>query len=101
MKAAVIVFPGSNCDRDLKVALMQSMGGQPAMVWHRETTLPEVDLIAIPGGFSYGDYLRPGAMAAHSPIMQDVVRFAQRGACLLDTSPSPRKRTRARMPTIV
>jgi phosphoribosylformylglycinamidine synthase len=83
MKAAVIVFPGSNCDRDLKVALTQSMGEQPAMVWHRDTTLPEVDLIAVPGGFSYGDYLRSGAMAAHSPIMKEVVRFAQRGVAVL------------------
>jgi phosphoribosylformylglycinamidine synthase len=83
MKAAVIVFPGSNCDRDLKVALTQSMGKQPAMVWHRDTTLPEVDLIAVPGGFSYGDYLRSGAMAAHSPIMKEVVRFAQRGVAIL------------------
>jgi phosphoribosylformylglycinamidine synthase I len=83
MKAAVIVFPGSNCDRDLKVALTQSMGEQPAMVWHRDTTLPEVDLIAVPGGFSYGDYLRSGAMAAHSPIMKEVVRFALRGVAVL------------------
>ena len=58
MKAAVIVFPGSNCDRDLMVALEQSMGARPAMTWHRETALPPVDLIAVPGGFSYGDYLR-------------------------------------------
>ena len=83
MKAAVIVFPGSNCDRDLKVALAESMGAQPAMVWHRDTTLPDVDLIAVPGGFSYGDYLRSGAMAAHSPIMKEVVRFAQRGVAVL------------------
>ena len=83
MRAAVIVFPGSNCDRDLKVALTQSMGGQPAMVWHRDTTLPEVDLIAIPGGFSYGDYLRSGAMAANSPIMQSVKRRAERGVPVL------------------
>ncbi|MEK9947403.1 MAG: phosphoribosylformylglycinamidine synthase subunit PurQ, partial [Alphaproteobacteria bacterium] len=83
MKAAVIVFPGSNCDRDLKVALSQSMGTQPAMVWHRDTTLPDVDLIALPGGFSYGDYLRSGAMAAHSPIMREVIRSAERGVAVL------------------
>jgi len=83
MKAAVIVFPGSNCDRDLKVALSQSMGTQPAMVWHRDTTLPDVDLIAVPGGFSYGDYLRSGAMAAHSPIMREVIRSAERGVAVL------------------
>ncbi len=83
MKAAVIVFPGSNCDRDLKVALSQSMGSQPAMVWHRDTALPNVDLIAVPGGFSYGDYLRSGAMAAHSPIMREVVRSAERGVAVL------------------
>ena len=83
MKAAVIVFPGSNCDRDLKVALAKSMGEPPAMVWHRDTTLPDVDLIAVPGGFSYGDYLRSGAMAAHSPIMKEVIRLAQRGVAVL------------------
>ena len=71
MKAAVIVFPGSNCDRDIAVALEQSMGKVPKMIWHRDTELPDLDLIVVPGGFSYGDYLRSGAMAAHSPIMQD------------------------------
>ncbi|MCF8467334.1 MAG: phosphoribosylformylglycinamidine synthase subunit PurQ [Sneathiella sp.] len=79
MKAAVIVFPGSNCDRDLKVALTQSMGREPAMVWHGDSELPDTDLIAIPGGFSYGDYLRAGAMAANSPIMREVVRKAESG----------------------
>ncbi|MEX0583732.1 MAG: phosphoribosylformylglycinamidine synthase subunit PurQ, partial [Sneathiella sp.] len=77
MKAAVIVFPGSNCDRDLKVALTQSMGREPTMVWHGDSELPDTDLIAIPGGFSYGDYLRSGAMAANSPIMREVVKKAQ------------------------
>ena len=68
MKSAVIVFPGSNCDRDLAVALGSVSGNAPTMVWHRETELPDgVDLIAVPGGFSYGDYLRSGAMAARSP----------------------------------
>jgi phosphoribosylformylglycinamidine synthase len=79
MNAAVIVFPGSNCDRDVKVALAASMGRQPLMVWHRETDFPKVDLIVVPGGFTYGDYLRSGAMAAHSPIMREVVRRARAG----------------------
>ncbi len=83
MKAAVIVFPGSNCDRDVKVALAQSMGEAPAMVWHKDTDLPEVDLIVLPGGFSYGDYLRSGAMAAHSPIMREVVARAGKGVAVL------------------
>lgn len=79
MKAAVIVFPGSNCDRDAAVALRDATGEAPAMVWHRDSALPKVDLIVVPGGFSYGDYLRSGAMAARSPIMQDVVRKAKDG----------------------
>jgi len=77
VKAAVVVFPGSNCDRDAAVALRNATGTPPAMVWHRESTLPKVDLIVVPGGFSYGDYLRAGAMAANSPIMRDVVRKAK------------------------
>jgi phosphoribosylformylglycinamidine synthase len=83
VKAAVIVFPGSNCDRDVAVALEQSMGAPPRMVWHRDTELPKLDLIVVPGGFSYGDYLRCGAMAAHSPIMREVKREAARGVCVL------------------
>ena len=83
MRAAVIVFPGSNCDRDLKVALTQSMGREPAMVWHGDSDLPDTDLIAIPGGFSYGDYLRSGAMAANSPIMREVVKKAEGGTPVL------------------
>lgn len=79
MKAAVIVFPGSNCDRDLKVALAQSLGSDPLMVWHGNADMPDVDLIGIPGGFSYGDYLRCGSMAAHSPIMREVVARANKG----------------------
>ena len=70
MKAAVIVFPGSNCDRDAKVALETTTGQPVNMVWHGDNELPKVDLIVVPGGFSYGDYLRCGAMAAHSPIMR-------------------------------
>jgi phosphoribosylformylglycinamidine synthase len=80
MNSAVIVFPGSNCDRDLAVALEQVTGNRPAMVWHRDTDLPEgVDFIGVPGGFSYGDYLRSGAMAARSPIMRAVKDAAERG----------------------
>jgi phosphoribosylformylglycinamidine synthase I len=80
MKSAVIVFPGSNCDRDLAVALEQVTGRKPAMVWHRDSELPQgVDFIGIPGGFSYGDYLRSGAMAARSPIMRAVGDAAERG----------------------
>ncbi len=80
MRSAVIVFPGSNCDRDLAVALEQVTGRKPAMVWHRESELPEgIDFIGVPGGFSYGDYLRSGAMAARSPIMRAVKDAADRG----------------------
>ncbi len=80
MNSAVIVFPGSNCDRDVAVALAEVTGKKPAMVWHRDTALPEgVDFIALPGGFSYGDYLRSGAMAARSPIMRAVIDAAGRG----------------------
>ncbi len=84
MKTAVIVFPGSNCDRDMAVALRDVSGRDPHMVWHREAELPEgVDFIAVPGGFSYGDYLRSGAMAARSPVMQAVVAAAARGVPVL------------------
>lgn len=84
MKSAVIVFPGSNCDRDMAVALEQVSGQVPIMVWHRETLLPDgLDLIAVPGGFSYGDYLRSGAMAANSPVMRAVKDAADRGIAVL------------------
>ena len=83
MNAAVIVFPGSNCDRDVAVALEASMGRPPHMVWHRETELAAVDLVVVPGGFSYGDYLRCGAMAAHSPIMREVKALAAKGVPVL------------------
>jgi phosphoribosylformylglycinamidine synthase subunit PurQ / glutaminase len=80
MRSAVIVFPGSNCDRDLAVALEQVTGRKPAMVWHKDSELPAgVDFIGVPGGFSYGDYLRSGAMAARSPIMAGVKGAAARG----------------------
>jgi phosphoribosylformylglycinamidine synthase len=80
VNSAVIVFPGSNCDRDVAVALEQVTGRKPAMVWHKDSELPErTDFIALPGGFSYGDYLRSGAMAARSPIMRAVAGAAGRG----------------------
>jgi phosphoribosylformylglycinamidine synthase subunit PurQ / glutaminase len=80
MKAAVIVFPGSNCDRDCKVAVERSTGAKVEMVWHGESALPKgLDLIVLPGGFSYGDYLRCGAMAALSPVMGEVKAAAERG----------------------
>ncbi len=84
MKSAVIVLPGSNCDRDMAEALKLVSGRAPAMVWHRETELPGgLDLVAIPGGFSYGDYLRSGAMAAQSPVMRAVAEAAARGVAVL------------------
>jgi len=84
MKSAVIVFPGSNCDRDLKVAIEMVTGRAPEMVWHKESELPAgTGLIAIPGGFSYGDYLRSGAMAARSPVMRAVSEAAGRGVPVL------------------
>jgi phosphoribosylformylglycinamidine synthase subunit PurQ / glutaminase len=80
MKAAVIVFPGSNCDRDCAVGVERSTGAKVDMVWHGEAELPQgLDLIVIPGGFSYGDYLRCGAMAAQSPVMKAVVKAANDG----------------------
>ncbi len=83
MKAAVVVFPGSNCDRDCKVAIERSTGAQVSMVWHGDTTLPAgLDLIVLPGGFSYGDYLRCGAMASLSPAMTEVKAAAARGVAV-------------------
>ena len=80
MTGAVIVFPGSNCDRDIAVALETITGRAPKMVWHRDTELPDgIDLVAVPGGFSYGDYLRAGAIAARSPVMLAVAAAAKRG----------------------
>ena len=84
MKSAVVVFPGSNCDRDCAVAIERSTGSEPAMVWHAETALADdLDLIVLPGGFSYGDYLRAGALAAQAPVMREVVRLAGRGTAVL------------------
>jgi phosphoribosylformylglycinamidine synthase len=83
MKAAVIIFPGSNCDRDTLVALERISGRAPTKVWHTETELPEADLVVLPGGFTYGDYLRSGAMAARSPVMAAVKKRAEEGAYVL------------------
>lgn len=79
MKTSVIVFPASNCDRDAAMALEQATGRKPLMVWHQESELPASDLVVLPGGFSYGDYLRSGAMAARSPIMTAVIEKAKAG----------------------
>src|SRR5512134_815251 len=83
MKAAVIVFPGSNCDRDVAVVLEKVTGFPAKMVWHAETDLAGFDLIVVPGGFAYGDYLRCGAVAAHSPAMREVVARAKAGVMVL------------------
>ena len=83
MRASVIVFPGSNCDRDVKVALEAIIGKPVNMVWHGDTVVPASDIIVLPGGFSYGDYLRCGAMAAHSNIMRDVIAKARAGTPIL------------------
>ena len=82
MKAAVIVFPGSNCDRDMAVALKDS-GAEVQMVWHKDAVLPKADLVAIPGGFSFGDYLRCGAIAAKSPICKAIINHAHNGGYVL------------------
>jgi len=79
MKSHVIVFPGSNCDRDIAVSIKNISGNAPEMVWHKETSIDTSDLIVVPGGFSYGDYLRCGAIASTSPIMKDVVKKANDG----------------------
>lgn len=83
MKSAVVVFPASNCDRDAAVALRQTTGHEPHMVWHADTELPDVDLVVLPGGFSYGDYLRCGAMANQSRIMREVRNRAEQGVAVL------------------
>jgi|TARA_Y100000817_G_scaffold151553_1_gene118507 phosphoribosylformylglycinamidine synthase I len=82
MKSSVIVFPGSNCDRDISVAL-EKLQFKNSMVWHKETELPKSDLIVIPGGFSYGDYLRSGAIAAKSNILSEVINSGKKGALIL------------------
>jgi phosphoribosylformylglycinamidine synthase len=83
MRAGIVVFPGINRERDLAIAFERSMGRAPRMIWHRETDLENLDLIAIPGGFSYGDYLRCGAMAAQSPVMRAIRAHAERGGYVL------------------
>lgn len=83
MKTAVIVFPGSNCDRDAALALERATGKPAEMVWHGGSDLPDVDLVVLPGGFSYGDYLRSGAMSARSPIMKAVIAHAHGGKPLV------------------
>ena len=82
MRVAVVTFPGSNCDYDLYKAVQQ-VGGEPTFVWHRERGLEGYDAVMLPGGFSYGDYLRAGAIARMSPVMEDVVAFAERGGPVL------------------
>ena len=83
MKSAVIVFPASNCDRDAQTALTQLTGNAPHMIWHADSELPDVDLVVLPGGFSYGDYLRCGAMASQSHIIREVKAHAERGGAVL------------------
>jgi phosphoribosylformylglycinamidine synthase len=83
MKSAVIVFPASNCDRDAATALADMTGKTPAMVWHQDSELPDVDLVVLPGGFAYGDYLRCGAMAAQSQVMKAIKAHADKGGAVL------------------
>ncbi len=83
MRAAIISFPGSNRELDLEAALLRATGKAPLRVWHQETSLPALDLVALPGGFAYGDYLRCGAIAARSPVMAEVARLAGRGTAVL------------------
>jgi phosphoribosylformylglycinamidine synthase len=83
MRAGILLFPGINRERDMALAVRQSFGTAPRMIWHKETALGDLDLVIIPGGFSFGDYLRCGAMAAHSPIMRAVADHAARGGYVL------------------
>jgi phosphoribosylformylglycinamidine synthase subunit PurQ / glutaminase len=83
MKASIIVFPGTNREKDMAMALHSATGHEPELVWHKETELGNPDLIVLPGGFSYGDYLRCGAMAAHSPVMKEVIACAGKGTRIL------------------
>src|SRR3546814_15051979 len=82
MKAAIIVFPGSNRERDMASALQRAFGSEPLMIWHKDVEVPAVDMIVVPGGFSYGDYLRAGAMGAHSPVMRTVQERADKGVAV-------------------
>jgi phosphoribosylformylglycinamidine synthase len=83
VNAAIVIFPGTNRERDMKIALTQAAGRAPAMIWHGERSLPKLDLVVLPGGFSHGDYLRCGAMAAQSPIMPAIRAFAAAGGHVL------------------
>ena len=83
MKSAIVLFPGSNRERDMAMALVRAGGAPPVIVWHKETALPDADLVVVPGGFAHGDYLRAGAMAARSPIMAAVIAAANRGVPIL------------------
>lgn len=83
MRVSVVIFPGSNCDRDMMVAVERITGRRPQMIWHKETGLDACDLVIVPGGFSFGDYLRCGALAARSPIMEAVLDHASRGGAIL------------------
>jgi len=83
VRFAVLVFPGSNCDHDAYHAAKHVMGQEARFVWHKEPSLGDADVVIVPGGFSYGDYLRAGAVARFSPVMEDVVRFAERGGLVL------------------
>jgi phosphoribosylformylglycinamidine synthase len=83
MKAGIVIFPGINRERDMAIALQQSTGHEPRMIWHKETDLGDLDLVVIPGGFSFGDYLRCGAMAARSPVMRAIHDHASRGGYIL------------------
>lgn len=83
MRAAIVIFPGTNREQDMAIALERATGTRPALLWHKETSLPALDLVVLPGGFSYGDYLRCGAMAARSPIMRAVRDFADAGGHVL------------------
>ncbi len=83
MKFGIIIFPGSNCDRDCHHVVTDVMGQEAVYIWHKETRLPQLDALILPGGFSYGDYLRPGAIARVSPVMDEVIKFAGRGGTVL------------------
>ena len=83
MRAAIIIFPGSNCDRDMMIALERITGRRPALIWHKETSIDPVDMMFLPGGFSFGDYLRCGALAARSPAIEAVIDHASRGGAVL------------------
>jgi phosphoribosylformylglycinamidine synthase subunit PurQ / glutaminase len=83
MRAAVVIFPGSNCDRDMTVAIKKITGKSPLKLWHKDSEAPNLDLIVVPGGFSFGDYLRCGALAARSPIIKNIKNHISRGGALL------------------